>query len=223
MNPTALALLIVAAFAPTPTEKPKPKLVKVGPNVVLEVEGTKRRVLVEAKVVLRTGPLEGLLTRAKKKEHEYILAGDFDARHLHAALILAGGKPGNPVTFAPKFKPPTGTRVQVSLRYDKAGKKVTVPAREWIKHHKTGKPLPEDWVFAGSRTVPNPDGKGPPVYLANYGDIVCLCNMDSAMMDIPVASPKALDDRVWDANTDKLPPKDTKVTVIFEVLPEKKK
>jgi hypothetical protein len=220
-----LAFVLLSPFAPTspPKVEPKPKRLKVGNNVFFEVEGKQRRVIVNSKVVLTKGPLEGLLTIAGKKEHEYILGGDFDARHLHAALNLAGGKEGSPVKFAPKFKPPTGSKVKVALRYKKGGKSITVPASAWIKHHKTGKPLSTDFVFAGSRTVPNLDPQGKPIYLANYGDIICLCNMDSALLDIPVASPKALEDRVWEANTTKLPPKDTVVEVIFEVIPEKKK
>src|SRR5438045_1213970 len=70
------------------------KRVLVGPNVVLEIDGASRRVVVTSKVCLRKGPLEGLLTRAKKKEHEYVQAADIDARHLHTALTLAGAKAG---------------------------------------------------------------------------------------------------------------------------------
>ena len=66
------------------------------------------------------------------------------------------------------------------------------------------------------------DDKKPPYYLANQGDVVCLCNMDDAMLDLPVASPKALDAREWEANTDRIPPPDTKVDVIFDIVPEKK-
>lgn len=197
------------------------KRVTVGPNVVLEIEGKNRRVIVQTKVVLRKGPLEGLLTRAKKKEHEYILAGDFDARHLHTALIGAGGKPGAPVSFEPKFKPPSGTKVQIQLRYKKGDKTITDSARDWIKHHKTGKPLDTDWVFGGSRLIPNPEGKGPDYYLANHGDIVCLVNMDSAMLDLPSMSPKAFEDRIYEPNPDKVPPEGTAVEIIFEILTEK--
>jgi hypothetical protein len=218
MSLIALALL---AFPAGSDPEPKPKRVVVGPNVVLEVDGKGRRVIVKASVVLRKGPLEGLLTRAKKKEHEYILAGDFDARHLHAALELAGAKAGAPVQFAPKYKPASGSAVRISLRYDKGGKKVTVPASEWIKEHKTGKAFTGDWVFGGSRFVQQEGGARE--YIANHGDVVCLCNMDSAMLDIAVASPKALEDRIYDANTDKVPEVGTAVEVLFEVIPAKKK
>jgi len=214
------AILLAALLCPAADPEPKPKRVAVGPNVVLEITNNSRRVLVKTSVVLREGPLEGLLTRSKKKEHEYMLAGDFDARHVHAALELAGAKAGAPVEFAPKYKAATGSIIRISLRYDKGGKAVTVPASEWIKEHKTGKPFAGEWVFGGSRMVNNGGVKD---YIANHGDVICLCNIDSAMMDVSLASPKAFDSRIYDANTAKVPAMGTAVEVILEVVPAKKK
>ena len=42
------------------------------------------------------------------------------------------------------------------------------------------------------------------------------------MLDLPVASPTALADRNYEANTERIPPLDTKVDVIFEVIRDKK-
>jgi hypothetical protein len=205
-------------------EKPKaPKQVKVGPNVVLEIGETKR-VIVQAEVCLTKGPLEGLLTRTKKKEHEYVLAADVDARHVHTALELAGAKAGSPVVFDPKYKAAHGAKIKVSLRYVKDKKTVTVPASDFIRHVKTKKALDQDWVFGGSKFIKNDeDPKAPPYYVANHGDLICVVNMDSAMMDLPVASPKAFESRVWEANTDKVPKQGTKVEVILEPVAVKKK
>jgi hypothetical protein len=86
------------------------------------------------------------------------------------------------------------------------------------------KDLETDWVFAGSRFIKNEEEPSKPdIYLANDGDLLCLCNMESALMDLPIASPKALAERVYEANTDRVPPKDTKVTVILEPVPDPKK
>ena len=46
--------------------------------------------------------------------------------------------------------------------------------------------------------------------------------MDTAMLDIPIASPKALDARPWEANTERIPPLETKVDVIFDIVRDKK-
>jgi hypothetical protein len=206
-----------------PAKPPGPKRIQVGPNVVLEVDGNTRKVIVTSRVCYRKGPLEGLLTRTKKKEHEYILAADIDARHLHTALTLTGAKPGTPVQFAPRYSPATGTPIKVSLRYAKGNKTVTVPAQDWIRDFKAKKSLDKDWVFAGSRFVPNPEDKNkPPDYIANHGDVICTCNMESALLDLPIPSPKKFDARVFEADTDRIPDLETKVEVIFEPATVKK-
>ncbi len=221
----AFSTFAVRAGDPPKTQTPPPeaKRTQIGDNIFLEVQGDQRRVVVRSSVVLREGQLEGLLCRKNTKEHEYILAADADARKIHAALLVAGAKPGAPVTFQPKFSPACGTLIKVSLQYaDKDGKTVTVPAREWIRDVKTKKDLDSDWVFGGSKLIPDPeDSTKPPYYLANQGDVICVCNMDDAMLDLPIPSPKALADRNYEANPDRIPPLDTKVDVIFDVVGDK--
>ena len=200
------------------------KKVPVGKNVFLEVQGRERRVLVNAAVCLRQGILEQLLTRKGAKEHEAILAADIDARDIHLALTLAGAEAGNPVSFNPKFTPPTGTVVKIFLEYQEKGKKTRVPAQQWIRSIKTKKDLDSDWVFAGSRLDPNQlDQAKKPYYAANIGDVICVSNFDSALLDVPFNSPKDNDDLAFEANTDRIPADKTPVLVILEPVPEKKK
>lgn len=194
--------------------------VPVGPGVALEIDGETRRVVVKSVVVLKKGVLEGLLTRARKKEHEYLLAADVDARHIHAALELARAKAGTPVQFQPSFRPPSGTPVRILLRYQRDGTSRTEAAREWIRETRSHKPLASDWVFTGSRFGPNPEGDDrPPFYLANHGDLICVCNQESALLDLPVRSPKALTDRLHEAASERIPPVGTVVEVILEPYP----
>ena len=209
--------------ADAPKAAPEVKRKQIGKDLFFEIDGDERRVIASAAVVLRQGQLEGLLCRKNTKEHEYILATQADARQIHAALVVAGAKPGSPVQFQPKFKPAHGTPIKIRLQYQKDGKTITIPAQEWVRDVKTKKDLDIDWVFAGSRLLPDPeDEKKPPFYLANQGDVICLCNMDTAMLDLPVASPTALADRNYEANTERIPPLETKVDVIFEVVRDKK-
>src|SRR5205823_1581355 len=131
-----------------------------------------KRVLVNAYVCLRQGQLEQLLTRKRTKEHEAILAFDGDARHIHLALVYAGAAEGSTVKFRPKFEPPKGDPIKITLEYKDKGKTVRVPAQEWVRSIKTGKDLDTDWVFAGSHFIPDPsDDKKPPFYAANDGDV----------------------------------------------------
>jgi hypothetical protein len=232
----SLVLLLVAAGcendSPASPDKPRgdsppaeqAKKVLVGKNVFLEVQGKHRRVIVSSYVCLREGPLEQLLTRMQKKEHEAILAFDGDARDIHKALLLAGATPGTPVRFQPNYAPATGQTVKVTLVYEQDGKQVTVSAREWVRNAKTGKDLHVDWVFAGSHLVDNPlDPKGPPIYLANDGDIICVSNFESALLDLPINSPKDNSELAWEANTKRIPPKETKVAILLDPVPEKGK
>ena len=46
--------------------------------------------------------------------------------------------------------------------------------------------------------------------------------MESAMLDLPIRSPKSPENRIYNALTSSIPPKDTRVEVILEVAPEKK-
>ncbi len=205
-------------------EEPPPavKRTEIDKNLFFEVQGDKRRVIVVATVCLREGQLEGLLCRKNTKEHEYILTTDVDARRIHTALLGANAKAGTPVQFAPKYVPASGSVIRVTLQYQKDGKLVTARAQDWIQDAKTTKPMEQDWVFGGSRFVVDPEDPKNPNYLANFGDVICVCNMESAMMDLPIRSPKAPENRVYTALTSSIPPKDTKVEVILEVVPEKK-
>src|SRR5262245_22824961 len=131
--------LSLAGCTPDPAEPPqnpappaaKPaeaKKVPAGQNVWVEIQGDRRRVGVQAKVCLREGQLEQVLCRKHTMEHEAILAADTDARDLHKALLVTGAQPGTPVRFLPKFEPPKGSRIRVTLQYEDKGKLVTVPA-----------------------------------------------------------------------------------------------
>jgi hypothetical protein len=213
---------------PTKKEADKPveaKKVAAGKNVWVEVEDKKvKRVLVQAEVCLKMGQLEQLMCRKNTKEHEALLAADADARDIHKALIAAGAEPGSPVQFDPKYVPAKGQTIKVTLRYEDQGKTVTVPARSWIRNARTGKELASDWVFAGSRFVKNPlDPDKPPLYLANDGDVICVSNFDTAMLDLPIQSPKDNADLIFEAFSERVPPLGTKVTVILEPVPDAKK
>ncbi len=212
--------------AAPPKEKDKvaeARQVLVGRNVHLEVQGKARRVLVSGAICLREGQLEQFLTRKGTKEHEAIVAADVDARDVHKALLLAGAAEGKPVQFRPTYKPATGQPIRVTVKYQDKGKLVTVPARSWVKNARTGKDLDTDWVFAGSQLVDNPLDPGKKIYLANDGDVICVSNFDTALLDLPIKSPKDNADLVYVANTERIPPLETKVVVVLEPLPAPKK
>jgi hypothetical protein len=232
--------LLAAPFAPgceappSAREEPKPKAAApqpeakktlLGPNVFLEVQGKRRRVLVSAEVCLQRGQLELFMCRRDSKEHESIVHADVDARDVHKALVAAGAEPGSPVQYVPKYAPPRGSTIKVGLEYEDKGKRVTHNAREWVRYSRTGKELDVDWVFAGSQLVDDPsDPTKPKFYLANgEGTLICVSNFETALLDLPINSSKDNADLSFEAFTDRIPPVGTKVVVTLEPVPDEKK
>lgn len=217
---------LVASLVLSAQAQDSVKKIEIGKNVFLEIDGKQKRVVVDAYVCLRQGMLEQLLTRKRTKEHEAILAVDTDVRNIHLALVAAGAEPGSPVKFRPKFTAPRGTTIKITLEYKdrKTDKVMRVPAQQWIRSIKTKKDLDTDWVFAGSVLIPDPfDGKKPPYYGANDGDVICISNFDTALLDVPFNSSKENDELAFEAHTDRIPPLETPVRIILEpVLPKKK-
>lgn len=201
---------------------------EIGPNVFFVKSGERRWVEIQAEVCLQKGYIEHLLTRtAAGKGYESVLQADIDARHVHAALLAAGASPGRPAQFfndrgEPEFQPPTGQRILVLVRYQKAGQTIVEPARSWVRNAETKKELDRDWVFAGSRFYPNPEG-GEPYYGANEGRVICTANFANALLDLPFKSqegdPQAGLD--FEVNTHRVPPIGTPVTLILIPLDEK--
>lgn len=222
-----IAACLVAAVpdrAAFPQAKPPPpKKVEVGRNVFVEIEDKKVvRVVVEAYVCLRQGALEHLLTRRHGKEHEAILAANIHARDLSTALLLAGAEAGRTVFYQPKGVPPSGSAVKISLAYKtREGKEVRVAAQQWVRHHKTKKDLETDWVFAGSGFVVDKNDPAKVFYLADDGDVICVANMEGAVLDVPILSCSR--DNEYEAHTERIPPVETPVRVILEPVRAKKK
>lgn len=197
---------------------------KLGDNIWLETQGEKkdkRRVLVGAIVCLRQGNygLECLLCRRGTKEHESILVTTADARVIHGALEVSGAKAGSPVQYEPKFQSPHGQAIKITAAYEQDGKLVTMSPQKWILNQKTRKELEHGWVFAGSKLYKNlEDVDRPPHYAANVdGGYICISNVPSALLDLPINSPKAIDDRIFEPNTKNIPPLDSFVTLILEM------
>ncbi len=51
--------------------------------------------------------------------------------------------------------------------------------------------------------------------MADGGEFVCVLNNPIAMLDLPVVSAGAIEDRLFEANLEKLPPPGTPVTIVL--------
>ncbi len=184
----------------------------------LWIDKSKHLVGMTGKVAVRQGNLEMLACPAGTKDYESIVAVDTKAAPVHAALLAIGAKAGHPMRWddkAQKLYPASGTEIQVLIRWtDKNGKQQEADGRSWIRNMKTGKELEYPWVFGGSGFQKNPE-TGEQYYDADGGDFICVANFPTAMMDLPIDSPKAWEDHLFEPFTDRIPPKGTPVEVLL--------
>jgi hypothetical protein len=201
----------------------EPNLTRLSPNFDIWIDPKRKIVVVDGKVVLREGFLEMFACIKGTKEHESIVAVNSNAQFIHAGLMAVGAEPGSPVTFVPEYKPATGPVVDVWVLWkDEQGKNQRVRAQEWIQQTKTNKPMEHSWVFAGSR-IHVDEGTGKRYYLADGGDVICVSNFTSAMLDLPVESSQSNADLTFKAFTERIPPIGTPVRLVLEPrLSEKK-
>lgn len=180
----------------------------------LWVDMKRKSVVVDGTICLREGQLEMFACPKGTKEHESVVAVNCKPQFVHAALLSVGAKPGTPVKFDPKYVPATGPIIDIYVVWvDEKGEKQKVRAQEWVRHFKSDKPLPYDFIFAGSGFWKDDDGKEQ--YYADSGDFICVSNFASAMIDLPVESSQANAGLLFGAYTEKIPPKGTKVRLVL--------
>ena len=195
-------------------------LVKISKTRDVWLDTKRKAVIVDGEVCLREGQLEMFACPKGTKEHESVVSLNCLAEEVHAGLLAAGAKPGKPVSFDPKYEPATGDIIDIHILWrDKDGNKHQAKAQEWVKHVKTGKAMEYDWVFAGSGFWKDEE-TGKQHYQANGGDFNCVSNFPTATLDLPVESSQANSDLQFQAFTENIPPKGTKVRLVL--IPRKK-
>ncbi|MFM8578168.1 MAG: YdjY domain-containing protein [Planctomycetaceae bacterium] len=181
----------------------------------------------EYESLLVVGPIEGRLDPATIERMASLLNVDksvFDSRIgarlgpaelIHTALVLIGLEPGHPVAFDPNYQPASGSRVRVRVRYrDADGDLKVVDAREWIRDTRTGEGMSAGWVFAGS-ALSRPSADGEERYEAEGGDLICVSNFQTAMLDLPVPSAQSNEALVFEVMPGRVPAKGTPVEILL--------
>jgi hypothetical protein len=230
------ALLGPAAVSWADEPEPAPKPRDLGPPLVENLRDLKRlgkysawldpknkRVVMVGEACKADYPLEFLIT-TKQRAYESVLVIEGERREpgqmsifqqIQLGLILCGAKPGHPSYYKDdKTTVATGDEITIELRWkNKEGKVERSDARTWIRDIKTKQPPSKTWVFAGSRF--SDDGEGGKRFLADGGEFICVLNNPVAMLDLPVVSAGAIEDRSFEANKEKLPEPDTVVTILL--------
>ena len=175
--------------------------------------------------------LELVVCTPNTREHESLVVTRARPSHIHAAMLAAGLKNGQPGRITMDEDgivrtPPTGASVRVQLiaMPNDAEPAEPVPPGAWIMGHRTDKPIANGnepglaWVFAGSRML---ERRGRMVYDADgTGVVIGLTTFGSEVIaPVNVVSPEsAVDEPVWIARNGTVPPKGTPVIVRIEAV-----
>lgn len=182
----------------------------------------KKIVVVAGKVELRQGQLEMFACTPGTKEHESIVSIGCKAFEIHSGMLAIGAKKGKPVSYDPKYVPATGDEIEISAHWiDKKGKLQQADAKSWIRNTKTKKDMKIPWVFAGSSFYKD-ERTGKEYYMAEGGEVVCLSNFTTAMIDVSAESSAVNSGLLFEANTDRIPPKKTPVRLVIKIKEKKK-
>jgi hypothetical protein len=226
-----LAVVVVLSFggatrilAQPPQTKPASKLPepkgakRLSPDYDAWLDPKQKAVIVDGQVSLREGMLEMFACTRNTKEHESIISANTKAFLVHAALLGLGAEPGHPVQFVPKYRPPSGTEIDVSVMWlDENGKEKTAKAQDWVMDIQTKKSMKHPFVFAGSFFRTDPETKKQ-YYQAEGGDFICVSNFSTATLDIPVESSPTESELLFEAYTERIPPLGAPVRIILKPM-----
>ena len=180
-----------------------------------------RRIKFPGHINTREDLIEYALVHQDGKTHESLLATAISPFQLNVVMLLCGYQPsaqglfdntGQPVANDPARKPPP-SQILLTVTWTPEGKApITMALEELILNRSTGKPMtPGPWQYNGS-TVENGGFQA-----ELEGSIIAVYVDEWAMFNSP--RPGNEDDQRWRPITEKLPPKDTPVTILISPAP----
>ena len=212
---TALALLTMITWTSAQEPRQTKRVAELADGV--RVDWNQRRVEVDGKVTLREGALELFACSPHTREHESIVVVRSRPLRVYEALRLLGIDPGTPVTYderTRRWRPPTGDRLDIKVRWSADGDIHTVDVGTWMRDAATGKSVGKlEWVFSGS--TPAADGA---ITADDEGTLICVVDFPSAIIAMPKLR-SADNDELWvEADPSRIPPIDTPVTLLISPI-----
>ena len=226
---------------PVPLVDDPDSLEPLQPNQPIWIDRDRTCVVMVGRVCQRRAPLELFACLKGSKEHESVVVVDTDAYVLHAGLLLTNAEPGSPVRFDPEFAPASGPEIEVTVVWeDQEGRRRRARGQDWVRdvaelytmfdgvvanqfddelnvgdQFAAWKEMEHPWVFAGSQLLKD-DRTGEPYYLADAeGDLICVSNFPSAVLDVPIRSSDSNVALLFEAFTERIPPLGTPVTLVL--------
>jgi hypothetical protein len=195
------------------------KLIRLSKADRVWVNTKQKYVIVEGEIVLDNGQLELFACPQGTKEHESVVAVDSRAFVVHTGLLAVGARSGHPVQFNPVYLIPTGDVIEVYVYWtDKEGKQHQIRAQELVRNMQTEKAMKHNWVFGGSGFWTD-ETTNEQRYLGESGELICVSNFPTATMDVQVKSSQGNDSLLFEAFTENIPPRKTKVHLLL--MPQK--
>lgn len=177
-----------------------------------------RALEVQGWVNMTAGVVEVLACAPEGKLHESLLVLDCVPSGLHAGLMALGLQPGTPgrVEGGGEFKPPTGERVAIELRWvDANGVERRTRPEDWLWDAHGKRPMSrQDWIYAGSFEVPIEGRPGAVSLAADAVKSLAVTYHDATTL-LQLEGLQSLDDTTYEVNTTSVPPKGTPVVVVF--------
>ncbi len=192
----------------------------LSPTDEVWIDEKEKTVVVGGRVVLNKGPLEMLACPRNTKEHESVVAIHAKSFVVHTGLLAIGAKPGHPVRLGADYRPASGDRIHVEAHWqDVDGDWTSCDAKSWVQDSQSKRALDVDWVFAGSKFWTSPE-TNESFYHAEGGELICVANFSTAMMDLPIQSHELNSQRLFNAYTDNIPSVGTRVKLVLSVQPD---
>lgn len=194
---------------------PPPGTVRLSQTSPLWIDPQNKRVFVDGYVAQQEAYLEMFACPAETKEHESVVAVIAKSSELHAALLAVGAEPGRPVLFEPEYKPAVGQSIRIWVMWrDEKDQFQTTDARDWVRRAGTDEALDRDWVFAGSLIWKDPvDGNE--YYQADSGEMICVSNFGTALLDLPIESSDVNSALQFEAYSGRIPPRGTPLRLML--------
>lgn len=193
--------------------------VRLHPGMEVWFDPENNRVAAGGRICFREGPLEMFACPMHTKEHESIVATVSNAEIIHTGLLAAGAQPGKPFQWDPQYVPASGPVIGIMVKWTEDGQTVERRAQEMIMDILSKKTLQDDWVFCGSGEWVDPDDPGYREYWADSGDMICVTNFTTAMLDLQVESSSLQDGLRYHANPEMIPPLGKPVLLILTPQP----
>lgn len=202
----------VGAATPGPTEG---RVREFAPGI--EIDWSQPAVRLEARVVLREGPLELFACSPQTKEHESILVVSARPWQIFQAMGLIGIESGSPPRYdeaLERWKPASGEPLDLRVEWRDDSRVRNARPEAWMLEKSTGRPPKElRWVFSGSTIrrdaaseLSREAGRDAGRFAADSdGTVACVVDFDSALISL-TSLHSADDTELWlSANPQAIP------------------